>query len=85
MLLQIMIFLLVPIPCKGLEKTQFDIFRYYKIAYSRDKVFLVVRSDYNRELYSSKFPFTTVDHNPNRKTAYCCRGVRYALNTANFW
>ena len=54
MLLQMMIFLHVPIPCKGLEKTQFDIFRYYKIAYSRDKVLLAVRKDYNRELYSSK-------------------------------
>ena len=54
MLLQMMIFLHVPIPYKGLEKTQFDIFRYYKIAYSRDKVLLAVRSDYKRELYSSK-------------------------------
>ena len=45
----------VPIPCKGLDKTQFDIsrYRYYKIAYSRDKVLLAVRSDYNWELYSS--------------------------------
>ena len=54
MLLQMMIFLHVPIPCKGLEKTQSDIFRCYKIAYSRDKVLLAVQSDYNRELYSSK-------------------------------
>ena len=41
-------------PSQDLEKTQFDISRYYKIAYNRDWVLLAVRSRYNRELYSSK-------------------------------